>query len=72
MRTDEQRKAQKHTYYLDHKEEKKAYDQIYAPVYRLAHLEDAQARHAALRKARAAEALRILGSQCACPGCGVA
>ena len=74
--------ARRRAHYQAHKEELNARDRAYhlanleqerarSRAYAELHREEIAARLTAYRKKLVVEALRALGSKCACPGCGV-
>lgn len=63
----EEQKVRSHAWYLTHLEQHKASNRR----WREAHPEDAKVRSRAHHNAMVAEALRVLGNKCACPGCEI-
>ena len=56
--------AKDRAYRQSHREQRKAYEQV--------HREQRKANDRAYKQASVSEALKVLGNQCSCPGCGVA
>ena len=82
MSNKEQEKARHRAYYLKNQEKIKASTRAYRQAhweqrrtkeqaYQQNHPGQARARKTAFRHRLLAEALRVLGDMCACPGCGV-
>ena len=78
----EEEKAYKRAYRLAHREDRKAYDRAWylahredqiasARAYGLAHRQEHKASSIRHHNAMVAEAQRVLGNKCACPGCEV-
>ena len=63
----EESRANMRAWYQAHREEAKATSR----AWRLAHPKQVKANNRASHQALTAEALRVLGDKCACPGCGV-
>ena len=60
-------KEKQKAWYQNHPDRKKVHNRR----YNLTHQEQNNARYRAYELALKAEALRVLGNKCACPGCGI-
>ena len=65
----EELKPKKHAYYLATRAKRKAHTRAYNVAYSQTHKQERKAYHQGYKQALTAEALRVLGNKCSCPGC---